>query len=163
MLRNAHSAGDELETLLAGSNHDFSDLKVPYTITFPVIMTPQWEAMKKVPTGVFNQPYEKDVEGTTIDPQDYKQARLLVEFCLGEPLGAFSQDERNYVLDQFKSMLDKKNYQLSGVSSVQVALSREHSKELEDAVETAARATGKEFAPHLEAARNVDQGRRLGS
>lgn len=162
LLRNAPSASDAVQKQLATQGMTFSDFSVPYTITFPDMPQQAWRIMAEhTQTGVFNRPYEQDVAGTGIDPQQYKQFRLLVEYVIGEPLATFSPDERTRLLDSLHEFVQSKGNKFSGSAGVQVALSREHSKELAEAVEQAARAAGRELAPNLEAARTNGEGRRL--
>lgn len=149
LMRNAGDpATIAIESHFAAQNRKPSTFDVPYAASFPSISDEMWQAMKEnVQTAVFNRRYEEDVKDMAVDSQLYKQARLGVEFLLGQPLTTYSNEERTLVLDTLKEKLESKNYTLSGNFQGQIILSKEHSKDLEDAVQSAAMATGK----HLKA------------
>ncbi len=142
LMRNAgEPATETIEAHFDHQGRKLATFDVPYATAFPPISDEMWETMSQVKTAMFNRDYRSDVEGTDIDPEEYRQARLRVEFTLGQPLTTYSDTERALVLDTLRDKLEAKNYTFFEKSQGQVILSKEHSKELEGAVQAAAKAT----------------------
>jgi len=135
-----------------------SAFKVPYKVDFSAVTDDMWKIMKEnVQTATFNRDYRDDVIGTSTDPEEYKKARLSVEFILGQPLTTYSKDESGQILDAFQKTLAAHDQSLTGTLEGQVILSKEHSLGLAQAVEAAAKATDQQLNPPAQAiAQGVD-------
>lgn len=138
-------------------NRQFSNFSVPYTLTFPQAPDSAWQCLKQASTGNFVLPYERQGAKSGMKPAKYREFRALVEFVLGEPLGAFNDKERALVIDALHEKVKEKKGALSGTLETQVLLSRQHSKDLANAVEETCRECGREFTPMLETLRQAQQ------
>jgi hypothetical protein len=161
IVRNDEAATDVVDKMFSATGEEprkVATFTVPYTLKIPKITDDMWNAMKATKTGEFNTRYEDEFAGDAEAKKTYKEARLRVEFIMGQPLNTFNDGERALALDSLKTYLEEKQssgvYVIHGRHKGQIALSKEHKQELGEAVDAAAQATEQHFNHFASLAQN---------
>ncbi len=119
ILRNAVTDNtiEKIHTSLAKSGLNYCTFEFSPVVKFPTLNERDWKRLQNLEFAKFNGDY------SNFSPRAIR-AKNLIEFFLQDPLEAFSNQDRNAILKEFKSMLRAYNNVIPITNSVQVVSAR---------------------------------------
>jgi len=94
-------------------------------LKFPALTEEDWQKLKQIKQADYTNDY-------STFSNEFQTVKNLIDFVISDKLEAFSNIERNQIIDKFRDYLIENNYQLKSTCKIQVALSPRHTLECEN-------------------------------